>query len=138
MRALFPLIASLAVAQSPGTFTSTGDMSTPRVYHTATLLTNGKVLIVGGSGPYSSTLPPLARVTPLASAELYDPSSGTFSATGGMATSRLDHTATLLPNGKVLIVGGAHDISNGWYPVASAELYDPSSGTFTATGSMAT
>jgi hypothetical protein len=127
--------AGIIAGQSPNTFTSTGDMSTPRVYHTATLLANGKVLIAGGSGPYSSTSLPL--VTPLASAELYDPSSGTFSATGSMATARLDHTATLLPNGKVLIAGGVPDISNGWHPVASAELYDPSSGTFTATGSMA-
>ena len=129
---------SMLMAQSPNTFTATGDMSTPRSGHTATLLTNGKVLIAGGSGPYSYTLPPLARTTPLASAELYDPSSGTFTATGSMATSRIGHTATLLSNGKVLIAGGAGDTSpDGYYlPVASAELYDPSSGTFTATGDM--
>jgi hypothetical protein len=126
--------AGIIAGQSPNTFTATGDMSTARVGHTATLLTNSKVLIAGGSGPYSSRLPLLAT------AELYDPSSGTFTATGIMATPRLVHTATLLPNGKVLIAGGARDISpNGQYlPVASAELYDPSSGTFTATGSMAT
>src|SRR5215470_424246 len=94
--------ASRALAQSPNTFTSTGDMSSPRHGHTATLLTNGKVLIAGGAGDSS---------LPVASAELYDPSSGTFTATGSMATSRIDHTATLLPNGRVLIAGGAHNRS---------------------------
>jgi hypothetical protein len=126
--------AGIIAGQSPNTFTSTGDMSTPRVGHTATLLTNGKVLIAGGSGPYSSRLPLLAT------AELYDPFSGTFTATGSMATSRFGHRATLLPNGKVLIAGGADDISpdGSYLPVSSAELYDPSSGTFTETGGMAT
>jgi hypothetical protein len=131
--------ASMALAQSPNTFTSTGDMSTPRFGHTATLLTNGKVLIAGGSGPYSFIPPPGPLQIPLlASAELYDPSTGTFTATGSMATSRSDHTATLLPNGKVLIAGGASEESPDGYllPTASAELYDPSSGTFTPTGRM--
>src|SRR2546425_9136245 len=73
-------------AESAGTFTTTGHMSTQRVGHTATLLPNGKVLICGGS-----------RDRP-ASAELYDPSTGTFTATGDMTTVRFGYTATLLRN----------------------------------------
>jgi hypothetical protein len=111
-------------------------MSAPRLGHTATLLPNGKVLIAGGARDSS----PNGDHPFVASAELYDPSSGTFTATVSMATSRVGHTATLLPNGNVLIAGGARDRSpdGNYLPVASAELYDPSSGTFTPTGSMAT
>jgi hypothetical protein len=119
--------AVIADAQSPGTFTRTGDMTTARAQHTATLLTTGKVLMTGGtqSGGFSG----------LASAELYDPKSGTFIRTGNMDAGRRMHTATLLPDGRVLIVGG---YGAAGATLNSAELYDPSSGTFTAAGNMVT
>jgi hypothetical protein len=120
---------SIALAQSPGTFTTTGAMAASRVQHTATLLLTGKVLITGGN-PWSNSPP-----TSLASAELYDPSSGTFSATGSMTTPREGHTATLLADGRVLIAGGSPGIS-GAPDLASAELYDPATRTFTRTGDM--
>src|ERR1700674_1464407 len=85
----------LAMAQSAGTFLATGNMITPRFGHTATLLPNGKVLIAGG-GTAVFYGPP--HISFWASAELYDPSKGTFTATGSMTTSRGGHTATLLPN----------------------------------------
>jgi hypothetical protein len=109
---------SIVMAQSPGRFSSTGNMTTARWLHTATLLANGKVLITGGS--QSATVA-------LASAELYDPSTGTFSPTGNMAAARAGHSATLLPDGRVLITGGT-----------IVEVYDPASGKFSSTGNMAT
>lgn len=73
----------------------------------------------------------------LASAELYDPSTGTFALTGSLNTARSSQTATVLGNGDVLLAGGQNDGANGGY-LASAELYNPGRGTFTVTGSLNT
>jgi hypothetical protein len=109
-----------------GTWSLTGNMVTPREYHTATQLTNGKVLVAGGC--YSA-----CGIYNMTNAELYDPASGTWSATGSMTTARAQHTATLLPNGKVLVTGGI----SGSNIVASAEVYDPTTRTWSAVASMA-
>ena len=114
-----------------GTFSPTGTMSSSRSEATATLLANGRVLITGG---YGRVLGKNGAWQCLATAEIYDPASGTFSKTGEMISARVMHTATLLNDGRVLITGGASD---GFGPtISSAELYNPATGTFTATGSM--
>ena len=133
--------AALAV----GTWTVTSSMITARAEFTATLLPNGRVLVAGG-------IPDNTEQVQLASAELYDPSTGKWSATGSMSTPRSKHTATLLANGKVLVAGGfcaplgpgggatkgcpAQEDLDG--AIANAELYDPATGKWTATGSMST
>ena len=149
---------SIAAAQvydpATGKFSATGSLSTSRMGHTATLLPDGRVLVAGGStfgntgmvqavtmayrpgavghggGPLTMTGPAM-----LASAEIYDPKTGTFTVTGSMTTGRDAASATLLPNGRVLIVGGGNE---GSAAVGSAELYEPRTGKFSRTGAMLT
>ena len=121
------------VAQVPSSWTATGSMIAARVDFTATLLLDGRVLVAGGDRGFDAV--PRA----LSSAELYDPATGTWSATGSMLQGRYRHTATLLPNGKVLVAAGNVSSSSQVGDaccLASAELYDPATGTWTATGSM--
>ncbi|HKE23382.1 MAG TPA: kelch repeat-containing protein [Bryobacteraceae bacterium] len=126
---LLGTIEQVCIAQSPGAFTPTGHLTTPRQHHTATLLTTGQVLIAGGQ----MNLPSGDAAS---SAELYDPVAGTFTAAGNMVSARYGHTATMLPTGQVLIVGGSSGASER--ALATAELYDAISGRFIQTGSMAT
>jgi len=127
------LVASTAIpviAQASGTWAKTGSLNTTRAGHSATLLPNGQVLAAGGEGTTGF----------LNSAELYDPSKGKWTVTGSMASSRLGHSAALLPNGLVLVAGGIGNITDtGVVTVtATAELYNPSTGQWTATGSLNT
>jgi len=114
---------AVSVAQAASnTWTATGSLATPRYLHTATLLSDGRVLVAGGANGPSI----------YASAELYNPATGTWTATGSLSTPRYLHTATLLSDGRVLVAGGAGASGS----LASAELYDPATGTWTPTGSL--
>ncbi len=150
-------------------WTNTGDMSVIRRDHTATLLNNGKVLIIGfvtdsaelydpATGIFSSagnTLfthgqnPTATRLSDgrvliaggtfaLTSAEIYDPVTGSFSPSSNLNHPRFAHTATLVPDGRVLIVGGGENTSTGVISTATAEIYDPTTNGFNFTGSLNT
>jgi N-acetylneuraminic acid mutarotase len=106
-----------------GSWAATGPMITKRSGHAATLLPNGKVLVVGGVD---------TSFNPLASAELYDPVMGNWSATGALITKRAGPTATLLTNGLVLVTGGTGNSG----VLSSAELYDPTTEMWTVAATM--
>jgi len=117
-----------------GTWTLTGSMNNARRSHTATLLPDGKVLVAGGFFDIPNSI--LLSGSPLSSAELYDPASGTWTTTGQLADARYDHTATLLSDGRVLVAGGRAGPSRYGPSIGTAELYDPATGTWRSTGSL--
>jgi N-acetylneuraminic acid mutarotase len=119
-----------------GTWSTAPDMATGRGYHTATLLANGKVLVVGGAYEPART-GTAYNVQATSTAELYDPASRTWSSAGQLAVPRLDHTATLLRNGKVLVVGGLQN-QYGFSVLASAELYNPLTNSWSPAASLRT
>ena len=119
------LAASTLSFAASGTWSSTGTMISARDGHTATILTNGKILAAGGTN----------NGVALTSAELYNSAAGTWASTGSMNTARSHARAVLLSNGSVLVMGGCvNDCLSA--TTNSAELYNPNTGTFTATGSM--
>jgi len=115
-------------ALASGIWTVTGRLHVPRSSHTATLLQNGMVLVASG-------FPGETYPGHWATAELYDPASGTWTFTGKLNRPRFSHTATLLQNGMVLVAGGT---TSNYKLTAKAELYDPASGTWTETDSLNT
>lgn len=150
-----PLNTAEIFDPTTGMFTPTiGNMQVARAHHTATLLENGLVLLTGGADysthdvcNISSCGHTAVWIDGESSAEIYNPSTGSFTLTGSMQVGRWDHTATLLPDGRVLILGGGHASElhgwgmygspyGVWSVVAEVELYDPSTGKFTAGGSL--
>ncbi|HET9530102.1 MAG TPA: kelch repeat-containing protein [Blastocatellia bacterium] len=123
-----PIRPASAQADAPS-WSVTGSLNEGRAGHSATLLPDGKVLVAGGTN-FSG-----GRVHGLDSAELYDPVTRKWNATGGLNVPRAGHTATLLKDGKVLVVGGV-DGRNFDITLNTAELYDPLTGTWSVTGSL--
>jgi N-acetylneuraminic acid mutarotase len=109
-----------------GVFSPAAPMPEARNGHTATLLPNGKVLVAGGNGDAGA----------LATCRLFDPRTGTWTATGSLAAARREHTATLLADGRVLVAAGQNGTAPAYTALASAELYDPATGTWAATGAV--
>jgi hypothetical protein len=105
-----------------GTFAKTGSLSVAHSESTLTLLHDGRVLVVGGTGTGG-------KFGGILAAELFDPVTGLFTLTGSMSIPRYGHTATLLPDGRVLIAGGQNS-----QEITPDEIYDPTTGTFTETG----
>ena len=118
-----PSASAIPVAGPGGVWISTGSMGTLRADHDAVRLSDGRVLVLGGSG---------GEFDP-STAELYDPVSGTWSATGSMLKPRAGFAPVVLLDGRVL-VGDVLDGSNGNPDVYGSELYDPATGTWSATG----
>jgi N-acetylneuraminic acid mutarotase len=113
---------------------SPASVSAERDHHTATLLPNGTVLVTGGAQTnVEGTL-----TYALSSAQLYDPATNTWSFANSMSEERLDQTATLLTNGKVLVTGGARIVSGSHVPLSSAEVYDPATNIWSPAGAMST
>lgn len=124
-----------------GTSVAAGTMTSKRMNHTATVLPNGKVLLVGGIShnrvPYGALYAP--EWEPTATAEIFDPATGTFTPTGSLQLPRTGHDAILLPTGQVQVVGGwtrmevLADGTPEYFYQNSVETYDPGLGTWKVT-----
>lgn len=116
-------VAPPSVVAGSGVWTRVGDMSTPRVNFTATLLKSGKVLIVGGQVEW------VVPGNTTNSVEIYDPTSRTFINAASLGSPRAGQTATLLPDGRVLVAGGYTSL--GIQALSSTEIYNPANDTWT-------
>jgi len=115
-----------------GRWATANSMHDARGAHTATLLPTGKVLVAGGIWDVDN---PYQTCYTESGTELFDSGGGTWTVVNSMTTSRALHTATLLPNGKVLVAGG---VGSDFHPLSSAEIYNPANGMWAVVNSMTT
>ncbi len=118
-------VVPAAASSGPGTFSPAGSLERARSHHTATLLPDGRVLVIGGFDPITNT------IAGVPTAEIWDPATSSFGPAGRLFTARDGHTATLLPDGRVLVIGGWGD------SVGSVEAWDPETESFSPAGSLA-
>jgi N-acetylneuraminic acid mutarotase len=116
---------------STGKWTPTGAMAKARAEFVTVLLSNGRVLVAGGCTSYDVN----GCLAVTTAAELYNPTTKTWTSTGVLRAARMAMTATVLPNGKALIAGGQTAASDA---LGSSELYNPATGSFTLTGRLIT
>jgi len=102
-----------------------GRMKAPRASHAAARLLDGRVLLCGGYREVS-----VGSLASSATAEIFDPVTNTFTSTAPMSTERVDHAATLLPDGRVLVTGGSRLLGQTIVDLASAEIFSPTTGTW--------
>lgn len=120
-----------------GAWTETAPMSLGRIGHSLTALPDGRVLVAGGTSRGPSGASGGQTIRPDASAEVYDPGTGTWKATAPLRTARFEHTATALPDGKVLVTGGqGPDGSGKLTALDSTEVYDPAADGFVSSTSL--
>ena len=121
-----PLRSAEVYDPSTGRWTPAGNMSVARWSHSVTTLADGRVLVMGGTSSAGDTEPPLG------SAEIYNPTTNSWTRAADLLTARSEHRAALLPDGRILAAGGygATDC------LSTAELYDPAADRWTATGAM--
>jgi N-acetylneuraminic acid mutarotase len=126
------LASSELFNSASGTWSSTGNMHVARVSAQSVLLPNAMVLTMGGCINND------CQGSTTRSAEIYNPASGTWAVTGSMRTGRAEFVAVLLPSGHVLVAGGctSFDVNGCLAVTTAAELYNPSTGTWTSTGAM--
>jgi hypothetical protein len=135
----YALTSSELYSPLTNSWSPAGSLHDGRAQHTATLLVNGKVLVAGGESfeDYYTT----GEFHALKTAELYDPATGKWTYTGSLNDARSNHTATLLPNGQVLVAGGFNNfnmLEKTCDNLNSAELYDPATGKWTYTNLLNT
>ncbi|WP_437724073.1 kelch repeat-containing protein [Sorangium sp. So ce861] len=135
--ALILLRAGAVWAASAPSWESLPPMITPRGEHTATVLQDGRVLVVGGYPELDAFYYTNSEAWSLRQVEIYDPATKTWSPAAPLGRGRAGHAAILLPNGHVLVAGGRQtsEQTEGT-ELSSAETYDPASNTWTAAGNL--
>jgi N-acetylneuraminic acid mutarotase len=132
-----PMASAEIYDPASGQWTMSAPMSIGRIGHSMSILKDGRVLVVGGTSRGPSGASGGQTIRPDASAEIFDPKTNTWKATGAMRTARFEQTATALPDGKVLIAGGQGPAEGGKLAaLSSAELYDPAADGFVSTTNL--